>query len=495
MIRFPLVEAIVATIGLVLAFAIGIAIAEGRSTVVIGFCASGFALLAIANPRLLSVAAVVLFYSGLTLPPIIGRLNLFHIAVAALLIAVIIRYSFDRGIPFFWSKAHFWLLAFVGVVLATIAFRGAGLKVLGDEKWGGMFYVQLILCATLILTLPRLTISAVKWRPVLSIAFLASFLPAIAGYLMIKSGIFSSALGGFIQVDSQVGFSLSALDTGGIVRQTSLGVSGQSLFYLVLLYFPIAILFSARGFIGLFLVVMAFLLVGLSGYRTAFISILLTAFFLLAWTKSLSFGRIFLAGLAVLLIYSSALLFSKSMHPAVQRMLSILPGVEVQGFVEADASATIEWRWKLWERGMQEVQKYWLIGRGYAFSSRELEAAQATYGRLADPTDWAVATTSYHQGILSLVVGLGVPGLITGLAMLCLFSRRHLAFQKEAWADQNLKLCHQVFTALLVVGLFKFVLIYGDVQVSFPEFFYIIAILEAMWAANLSKNATEKKSF
>ncbi len=477
---------------LILALFLGIVVGQSDLMALVAVFGIAAGLVSIAEPRVLPIAALVLYNSGLTIPQFEGKLNLFHVAAAGVTAMALLRMTMSVSKRITWSMAHSCLAAFMAVILGTMFVRGAGLKVLGDVKWGGMFYVQLLLCALLVFSMPLIVLPVKAWRPLLTLSALASFFPAIAGYFMIASGGFARAFGGFIQADEQVLVSLSAQQTGGLVRQTAFAGAGQAIMGVVLYFVPIRRLLSISGLKVLPLVVFAFVMVGLSGYRTAFISIFMLILVLMAWNKILDLGRLLLIIGTCVLFYCAILAFSTSLPPNFQRMISVLPGVEVEGYVAADAETTVEWRFLLWEKALTQIPQYWLIGKGYAFSSSEVAFAQNQTSGLYSAIDWAVVTSSYHQGILSLLIGLGIPGLVFGLALYLLFVRRHVQLQSEEWAWGPLKLCHQVITAGLIAGLIQYIFIYGDVQVSFPGVFVTIAMLESMWASNQQEVARRK---
>ena len=241
-----------------------------------------------------------------------------------------------------------------------------------------------------------------------------------------------------------------------------------------------------KSFPKVFLVgLVSILLVGFSGFRSSIINIFLFTIILLYISNSFTIGRVFLLVFITLNFYVFAFIFAKSMPDQFQRMVSFIPGVEVAFHARHDAVSTIDWRMELWSRGIQSIPKYWIIGKGYAFDGSEaLAAADRTTG-LNDSTEWAVVQNSYHQGILSLLVGLGLPGLVTGLGAYIAFTRRHWFYTKAKWHSTPLYLCHTVFTAQLIASLVFFVFFYGDVQVSFPQVFFNIAVLEGLWGANM----------
>lgn len=478
----------------VLAAVVGISIADESYLLlaIILFCGGLF--LSLIYPRSVTIACIVLMYSGIAIPQMAGKLAGFHMAAAALFALVSVRMLMQRSQPVAWSPAHAWLLTFAAVILLTMFVRGAGLRALGDSKWGGMFYIQLMLTMSLVFTIPQLNLSASAWRPVLVVSLVMSFLPAIAEVAYIVSGGRFEGLFGFVRPNDQIMQSMRVLEGAetGVVRFTSMAAAGTSLLTILMLFIPIGRLISFRA--GIFLVptALSFVLTGFGGYRTQMISMVVLIIVMMIWNKCLDFFRILTAVIFFSLLYSVALIFGKEMPQQIQRMVSFLPGVEVDGVVKADATSTLDWRFALWERGVQSIPKYLLVGKGYAFSGQEIMQIYDR-GLMEDSTEWAVVISAYHQGLLSLCVGLGLPGLITGLALYVGFIRRHMRFQREEWPHGALKLCHQVYTAVLITSFIRFCLIYGDVQSSFPDVFYDIAILEGMALAGTGQRAGQTR--
>lgn len=486
--------ALAVVLSVCVALFMGLAIAEESFLVVAVVCLVLAGMFFIIQPSLLAASVVILVSSGLTLPQLQGKLNLFHLAALMLVGFVVIRYAFDQSQRITFSTAHGWLLCFGSVILATMFFRGAGLRVLGDEKWGGMFYVQLFICMSLIFVLPRVTLPPGMWRPTLVLSGMMTFLPVVAG-LAAMGG--ASAILMFIQADAQTSEQATQLgveNTSYVTRYFALGPASFALFTILLYFVPVKDFFGKRAVVVIPVVAICLAMAGLSGFRSSLLNIVLTTIVVFWLTKSFSPGRCFVALGVAGIFYAIALSFSTSFPLPVQRMLSILPGVTVDSVAEQDATSTAAWRLNLWQRGIESIPDYWLVGKGYAFSSSEMFAAHDPRLGLFDPTDWAVVTSAYHQGLLSLVIGLGVMGLITGMATYFLFVKRHMKFLKDDWVSEPLRVCHLVTTAVFLADFVRFILIYGDVQVSFPRVFILVAILEAMWATNLAYRARHEES-
>ncbi len=471
---------------------LGIIIGEQDYKLASGVLGVSALALSVMFPQVISFLAVSCYSSGLTLPQLEGRLNFFYVFSLILLGVAALKASLNQKSLKAISQAHIWLLAFCAVLILTILVRGAGLRVLGDVKWGGMFYIQLFIGISLIFSLAQINMAPRFWRVALVTSAILSFLPFLATFL---ASFGMNVLLVFVQGDSQTMAQLDTLNTGlGNVfeRYFSLGVAGQALF-VIPFYFLSVKNALGKSFPKVFIVgLFSILLVGFSGFRSSIINIFLFTIILVYISNSLTIGRVFLLIFLTLNFYVFAFIFAKSMPDQFQRMVSFIPGVEVEFHARHDAVSTIDWRMELWGRGIQSIPKYWLIGKGYAFDSSEaLAAADQTTG-FHDSTEWAVVQNSYHQGILSLLVGLGLPGLVAGLGAYIAFARRHWFYTKVEWHSAPLHLCHSVFTAQLLSSLIFFVFFYGDVQVSFPQVFFNIAVLEGLWGANMSLKKSVK---
>ena len=94
--------------------------------------------------------------------------------------------------------------------------------------------------------------------------------------------------------------------------------------------------------------------------------------------------------------------------------------------------------------------------------------------------DWAFVTRSYHNGPLSLLSILGIPGAIAGFGFLLSASREYYRELRKEWADPTLLRVYRTVLAWFAVMAFGFCTTYGDVQVSFPQMFFIATLLEGM---------------
>ncbi|MGC1479943.1 MAG: hypothetical protein WA771_05545 [Chthoniobacterales bacterium] len=446
---------------------------------------------AIALPRTVTLLTIALFFSAFSLPQLQGKLNMFHLGATTLLALAILNFAMTQRVRLRWSGGHTAILLFIAVILLTMGVRGSGFRVLGSEKWGGMFYLQLVLCASLVYTVPQINLSSTWWRRCLILAALST-IPAAIAEILIYRGFGLGGIASFFQVGAPSDLDSITASRDFINRYFAVSLAGQSLYYAIFLLIPAAYLFSPPGLKHWPWAIGFTLTAAFGGFRTVLLSMVGVTVILMKWSRSVQPGFLLLIGCAAMAGYISLVFTADYLPVQWQRAVSFLPGLQVSEVASADASTTVVWRLELWRRALDQVPYFLFVGRGYAFSATEYLAAYDNRYGLFDALEWAIVTSAYHQGSLSLLVGLGVPGLITGYAILFLFARRHLRVREAAWSSPKLQTCHTVVCAIFLMDIIQFVFIYGDVQASFPAFFYRIAILEGLlYADESSSDATQ----
>ncbi len=433
-------------------------------------------------PGFVASLSVMTVHSGLTLPQLQGKLNIHYVAMAGLIGIFIVNSIFKKQKNTFLSSAHYWLIAFAFVIIITIIYRGLGFKILGANQWGGMVYVELFLNIICVFILPRVGIHAKHWRQLLTISAIATIFPAIA--IVLSSNGIQTILSDFIQGDHET----TLQDYNSFTRYIVLFPLGIAIYQCLFLYISFKKALSKNLLISVLFFIITLVLISLSGFRIALIELILFTCVLAYLSKQISFLNIIIITVFLALIYPLVIIFAPSLPLTGQRMVSIIPGVIVQQEASQDADITTEWRIDVWERGVKSLPDYYLIGKGFAFKEADIISANNISNGTYDATDWALVTSSYHQGILSLLIVFGIPGLITGMMMYTLFLKRHLLLLHEKWNSEPLKLCHLVTTSMLTTGWIIYITIYGDVQTTLISALYLISILESLWVANVSLN-------
>lgn len=95
----------------------------------------------------------------------------------------------------------------------------------------------------------------------------------------------------------------------------------------------------------------------------------------------------------------------------VQRSLSFLP-LDVDPVARYAAESTIEWRLQIWREVLPQVPQYLIVGKGYSINPGELNMSIDTVRSSVDTAQSAILAGDYHSGPLSLIIPLGIFGVI-----------------------------------------------------------------------------------
>lgn len=144
---------------------------------------------------------------------------------------------------------------------------------------------------------------------------------------------------------------------------------------------------------------------------------------------------------------------------AVQRSLSFLP-VEVDPAAREAADASSEWRLRIWRTVLPTVPQYLLLGKGYAISASDLIMANDTQGRgAAGDSETSILAGDYHNGPLSLIIPLGIFGVIGFLWFL--YAGFKVLLNNYRYGDPALRQVNIFLLSYFLARLFYFTFIFG----------------------------------
>lgn len=473
----PLPAGVIALVAMAVAlFACLNVLSTGSPLALILLAGFPIAVLLATRPNILFGLLVALSLTNLRFPLLPTSLGMSDV-LTMLFVAVVMVYRspgetvFARPFP-----ARRFAKGFAIVIGITMCFRGIGLRALGSETWGGMSYVVILLALMLMLLSDRITLSSRAWRRAVVAMFAFSMLMPFALTLSAFGLTLPSALFTTETVGTMGDF-LSSNDRTHDLMRLSVGLGIYlALVPLVLFRRPFRGVASIATWIALGV---TFLLIGISGFRARLIeiSIILGVWFMvrhgrIQWAR----GALF-AVLAVLLLGVVAL-GARHLPLAAQRTVSIIPFANISTVARTDALSTTEWRIEVWRRAIrEEVPKYWLLGSGFAFNESDV---MSIYKQGLWTREWAFITHNYHNGPLSLLITLGIGGLLCGCLFLVVSVFDFKRVLVAPWGDEDLRRAYVVVFALFVAKVAMFFAVYGDTQASFPSFFFFAAILNGM---------------
>lgn len=429
------------------------------------------------NPEIWLVMIIAFYQSGFRLPSLPSNASVFEV-LSIFFSGFMLFYAVLKGRrirrP---SPVRKWVILFAMVLAGVILVRGIGIRYFGSTLWGGSYYILLIATVALYFFSDYITMPVKFWNRAIAGMFVLSFFPLVAQLIFTLSGgaiwqqYFLVQPLGFV-----AGLSESAMeDDASLVRFQSDG--GIFLMMIPLLFArPFQ---SGRLIMTIMCWVVALATTSFTGYRSGIITaVLIPAAWMFWGDKKINLKRSLLFGFCAVFLLSVAALNARHFPLSVQRSLTFIPFADVSEEVFRDADATSAWRLGVWHRAIVEVlPNYWLVGQGLAFNPRDLQEiiTLGLYNR-----DWAFVTRSYHNGPLSLLLILGLPGAIAGFGFMFAAIREYYRNLRAEWHDETAFRIYRVSFAWLSVLFFNFCTIYGDLQVSFPRFFFVAMLLEGM---------------
>ena len=298
------------------------------------------------------------------------------------------------------------LLLFTGLVLILMASRGAGLRVLGSETWGGMIYIRIFVAIAFYLAIRKVDIS----QKIFKYAIIGIVIGGVLGSLIQRSG--------FVAAASQL--SSIGPETVGSKRLMWLTPFVYAIFPVVL-----AIRWKLK-LVGVLIWIALLGAIGLTGYRSRLVElIMVTVLFGFIGSRSrikYSIKSVFVGAI----LWISAIIVSPYVPAGLQRAVSFLPGTKVEAYAGKDALESVEWRVEIWKYCWERVPDYLWIGRGSTFNVFDT-VDNLSQSDIMLYTPWfAFQTHAYHSGPLTLLIDYGLPGFLIGTWLL-------LAIGVSAW--------------------------------------------------------------
>lgn len=256
--------------------------------------------------------------------------------------------------------------------------------------------------------------------------------------------------------------------TGGLNLAKALGLAAFTF------YRPLTTL-NPLKFVRFTLIASALILVMLSGFRSALGLILIYG--VLGTIIRRRYSDLVIGGLAAIL--GLALIMGSGMSRALpfgaQRILSVIPFVDVEDQAREDAEQSSDWRFEMW-RLVLFTDRYIhnkLLGDGFGYSADELRAAlDSAMGdnrRLsgANLQDVMMAKGSYHGFHVETIRFTGFLGLIAALVAMGIFFKYALSLIRHFRGRQEFGYILFICMPYLIYP-FYYMLVFGSYRNAFP---------------------------
>jgi hypothetical protein len=434
------------------------------------------------------ILTIGLFYSWIYIPGLPSSLSLFYLMAAT----IIPFLALTRWLNPSHQPSHTFLktmsLAYLAVVLVTIYIRGFGIRALGSETWGGAAYVQLMIGVTFCMLGDSVQLSEKQWKMAIILFFAAGLIPSAAElvFVLTKGKIWWQYY--FIKPEaSSALMSLSAATTGQEM------VRFQVSKYLVFIFVLCLALFKFKGKGKVLIVasyVVGFVFAGISGHRAAVLYLLLLIpTYMFLSTRRAPFLVLTVYGVGLGLFVLMLHFFGQNLPLSFQRSLSWVPFADISSLASRSASGTTAWRFDVWRQVWELLPKYWLIGRGFALQASDFYVL--SYSREAS-IEWAVTTHNYHSGPLSMLIDLGIFGLLFGSGIMISGIVRHYRLITGDWASDALRRYHLVLLSCVCVETFRFYVVHGGAVFSVVHILLLLAIMDGMYLTDLRSTKEQK---
>jgi hypothetical protein len=342
-----------------------------------------------------------------------GDPNLFLVMITLSLTATIVERAMGQKRFFNVPQITWPLLCLIGVVAITAKLTGGlGLRAFGSEVYGGKKYIFLMVAIMGYFAIASAPIPPQKARRYVMFYFSGMLLCTVQDFYSIAPHFLRPIFwlippNAYTVGDFQFGVTRlagTAAAAAGLINVLVARYSLRGIFMAGKLWRPVVFFIS-------------FVIIFLGGFRSAIIGVtitLLILFFLegLHRTRLLPFLVIF-----ALAVGGAIIPLGSKLPFTFQRVLSVLPDSVVQLNPEARANAEDSWEWRvrMWKAVEPQVPKHLLLGKGYAISQEDFNAEMGMNAAVnsADPAQQALALSSdYHNGPLSIVLPLGIWGVI-----------------------------------------------------------------------------------
>jgi hypothetical protein len=383
-------------------------------------------------------------------------------------------------------------------ILQSFLRNPTGLSIMGGETVGGKTYIIYALAFTAYATMSVMKSNIREFRIVVIAMLMVSILDGLLMVITqlspqvasIALPIYSAADFGAAQ-GMEIDVTESRL-TGAQDLARTLGLAAFTLFIPLSAFNP---LHPMR-----FVMIMTSLsLCLLSGFRSALGGLLI--FFLVGSLVRKRYLDVVLGftaavvGLSLLMISG----FSRELPFGAQRILSVLPFMDVDDNTRKNAEDSSEWRFEMWRLalGTDRYIKNKLLGDGFGYSADELRAAlDSAYGdqRMlgqANQQDMMLAKGSYHGFHVEAVRFTGAFGLLMALVSMGIFFRYSLKlihhFRGRPEWGYVLFIC-----VPFLIHPFYYMLIFGSYKNAFPLILAMAGMLKILDNIRVDELATAR---
>jgi hypothetical protein len=221
------------------------------------------------------------------------------------------------------------------------------------------------------------------------------------------------------------------------------------------------------------LVLTFFMLVGMmGGFRTMLVILALTTA-LLFYMEGLMRSR-FLPAVILCMVLGISLIavFANQLPLSIQRTLAVLP-LDIDPVVRLNAEASSEWRIQMWRDLLPEIPEHLILGKGYGFTASDINVVYAKIQSLSR-TAGAELVGDYHNGPLSVILPLGLPGTLVFLWFV--YASMRAMYLNYKYGAPELKQINRFLLAFYSARMIFFFAVFGSLYSDLAMFTGILGL-------------------
>ena len=396
-----------------------------------------------------------------------GKPNLWFVMVVISLSISILERIMSSDKQFIRVPKITWpLLAFVVVVIFTAELTGGiGIRAFGSTIYGGKKYAYIFLSVASYFALTARPIPKEKAVLYVTLFFAGRFTGVIGNLYPIAPSWMAPLFYVFpptLAADEE--FQI------GVTRLGGFGEAGLGIFFLMMAKWGLrGVILSGKPW-RILLLIAAFMLTFLGGYRTALMAFAATFTLMFFW-EGLHRTPVLMAMILLGAFGITALIPMANKLPyTFQRTLAFLP-LDLDAEAKMSADASMDWRLQMWGALLPQIPSHLLLGKGLAISTEEYdemmtgneilqnsaERTDASQGSLALASD-------YHNGMISLILPFGIWGVLTVLWFLG--AGLWVMYQNAKYAPPELFLANSFLMVLFFWEAANFVSCVAGLQIS-----------------------------
>lgn len=409
-----------------------------------------------------------------------GKPYLWMVATATSLFLAVLTRTLNRGSMKFIRAPSVTLpvLAMGLVTLATAQLTGMGIRALGSDVFGGKKYVFVWVAITAYFAVLSKPLDPRKSMLLVGLFLLGPITACVSNlaYMMGPNFYFM-----FLLFPVEWGISQAASEQMAFVRITGLAPASTALCTFLLLRYGLRGLldiskpwrlaaFAGGLALGLF-----------SGFRSVVVVVMMLCFFQF-FVERLYKTKFLGLALAAGLLGSGVLIgFASEMPLSVQRTLTVLPlDLDLDSAAKRDARNSLTWRFEMWRLLLDDIPKYFWLGKGYAINPTDLYLADESVKRgVHSPYEPAIIAGDYHNGPLSVIIPFGIWGVLAFLWFL--WAGFRVIWRNYKHSPPELEKLNQFLLAYFITRAVFFIVFYG-------AFYIDIGLLIGLVAVSISAN-------